>query len=145
MAVNPVTWAMNNPSLVITAVLALIATVWAFESYQEADDKGEALKGFGSRAKDGTGGALNVVLVSLVAVVGWAATAFSTAGEAIQFVLGVAPHFPILSSTVLTIGLGAIGLSDLIVLKAIHFVAASVALLLIAITYKTDFGKVSLR
>ena len=145
MAVNPVQWAMSHPAVGLTGVIGLIALVWAYEAYDEADEKGEALKGFGSRAKSGTGGALNLVLVSLVAVVGWAATWFSTAGEFLQFMLGVAPQFPVLSATVFTISLGAIGLSDLIVLKAVHFVGFSVLAVLIALAFKTDFGRVNLQ
>ena len=144
MAVNPVQWALSHPAIVLTGALALIGLAWAYEAYDEAEDRGEALEGFGMRAKSGTGGALNVVLAAVVSVVGWAATTFSTAGEAIQFVLGLAPHFPVLSASVVTIGLGALGLSDVIVLRASHFVGLSVLALLVAVAYRTNFGKVSL-
>ena len=144
MAVNPVQWALAHPALVLTGALALIALAWAYEAYDEAEDRGEAFQGFAGRAKSGTGGALNLVLVSVVSFVGWAATTFATAGEAVQFVLGLVPHFPVLSASVVTIGLGALGLSDVIVLRAAHFVGLSVLALLVAVAYRTDFGKVSL-
>ncbi|WP_238392201.1 hypothetical protein [Halorussus amylolyticus] len=145
MAVNPVNWAMSNPALVITAVLALIAIVWAYEAYEEADDKGEALQGFGARTKSGTGGALNVVLVSLVTLTGWAATTFGTAAEAGQFLIGLAPNFPVLTASLFSISLGTIGLSDVIVLRPFHFLGLALAAILVAIAFKTDFGQVGLQ
>ncbi|WP_245154569.1 hypothetical protein [Halorussus marinus] len=145
MAVNPITWVMANPALVLTGVLALVAIVWAYEAYDEADDGREALEGFGSRAKSGTGGALNVVLVTLVTFTGWAATTFSTATEAIQFVLGLAPNFPILTASIVNISLGVIGLSDVIVLRPVHFLGLAGAALLVAIAFKTDFGEAGLQ
>lgn len=145
MPVNPVNWITSNPAIVLTGVIGLVAIAWAYDALEDAEDRREALGGFASNAKSGTGGALNVVLVALVSVVGWAATWFSTAGEAAQFVLGVAPQFPVLSSTVFTIGLGALGLSNAIELQAVHFVGFSVLALLIALAFRTDFDGVSLQ
>ncbi|NHN59823.1 MULTISPECIES: hypothetical protein [Halorussus] len=145
MAVSPVHWALSHPALVLTAALGLIAVVWAYDAYEDADDGKEALGGFAENAKSGTGGALNVVLASLVAFVGWAATWFGTAGEFVQFLIGVAPQFPLLSSTIFTIGLGALGLGGVIELKAIHFIGFSALAVLIALAFRTDFGEVSLQ
>lgn len=139
----PVTWVTNHVGLTLTAVLALFLTGWAYEAYDEAEDRLEAAQGFAGRARDGTGGVLNVVLVSLVAVTGWAATTFQTAGEAIAFVLSLAPEAPVLAASVFTVGLGAIGLSDLIVLRAWHFLALSTVAILLGLAYRTDFGGVS--
>ncbi|QLG62197.1 hypothetical protein [Halorarum salinum] len=139
MPVNPVTWATSHPALVLTGVLGLVALAWAYESYQEANDRREALAGFGGRAKRGTGGALNIVLVSVVALVGWAATTFQTAGEAIGFVLTLAPEVPVLTATAMTIGLGALGLSDLIILEWWHFVLLTTVLVVLAVAYRADF------
>lgn len=144
MPVNPAVWIQNNLTLAVTGLLALFLLAWAYEAYEEAEDRREALEGFGGRAKEGTGSVLNVVLVSIVTVVGWAGTTFETAGEAVAFLLGVAPELPVMSASVLTIGLGAIGLSDMIVLRAWHFVAISMMLLILAVAFKTDFGEVSL-
>ena len=145
MAVNPVTWATQNVTLVVTGALALILVVWAYDAYEDAEDGREAVQGFAGNAKEGTGSALNLVLVSLVGFVGWAATWFGTAGEFIQFMLGVAPQFPVLSATVFTIGLGGIGLAGVIELQAVHFVGFSVLAVMIALAFKTDFGEVSLQ
>lgn len=142
MPVNPVTWATSNVPLVITALLALVALAWAYEAYDEADDGKEALQGFGSRAKSGTGGALNLVLVGVVTVVGWMSTTFMTVGEAGAYLLSLVPDFPMLTASALTISLGAIGLSDLIVLQWSHFVLVATAVVLIALAYRTDFGGV---
>jgi len=141
--VNPVTWAMSNVRIVLIGILSLIALAWAYEAIDEAEDRAEALEGFAGRAKSGTGGALNVVLVSVVTFVGWMSTTFTTVGEASAFLLSLAPEFPMLSATFVTISLGAIGLSDLIVLEWLHFVVLSVAIAGIALAYRTDFGGVS--
>lgn len=145
MAVNPVSWALTHPALVLSGVLALIVLAWAFDAYEDAEDKREAVQGFAGNAKESTGGALNVALVGLLSVMGWAATWFATAGEFAQFMVGLAPQFPVLTSTVFTISLGAIGLSDLIVLKAVHFVGFSGLAVLIGLAFKTDFGEVRLQ
>ena len=145
MAVSPVQWALSHPALVLTGVLGLVALAWAYDAMEDAEDRREALGGFAENAKTGTGGALNVVLASLVAFVGWAATWFSTAGEFVQFLIGVAPQFPLLSSTIFTIGLGGLGLSGVIELKAVYFVGFSVLAVLIALAFRTDFGEVSLQ
>lgn len=142
MAVNPVQWAASNLPLVLTGVLALIAVAWAYDAYEDAEDGREALEGFAGNAKDGTGSFLNVILVSLLGVMGWAATWFDTAGEALAFLIGVAPQFPVLSATMFTIGLGAVGLSDLIVLRVVHFVGFSVLAVVIALTFRVDFSEV---
>ena len=137
-------WALSNLAVTLTGVLAIILLAWAAEAYDEAEDRGEALGEFSDRAKSGTGGALNVVLVSLVAVVGWAATTFQTAGEAGVFLLSMAPDMPILAASIVTVGLGALGLSDLIVLRAWHFLAFAVVALGLAAAYRADFRGVQL-
>ncbi|MGB9953541.1 hypothetical protein ACOZ4F_14225 [Haloarcula marismortui] len=141
LQVDIVAWARSHVALVLTGVVALVALAWAYQAYEEAEDSREAVSGFAGRAKDGTGGALNVVLVSLVSVVGWAATTFQTAGEAISFVISLAPEVPVLAASVITVGLGAVGLSDLIVLRTYHFVGISMAILTLAVAYRTDFGE----
>ena len=145
MPVDPVQWATSHLWLVLTGVLALIALAWAYDAYEDAEDGREALAGFAGNAKSGTGSGLNVVLVSLMAFVGWAATWFSTAGEFVQFMAGLAPQFPVLSATVFTIGLGGIGLAGVIELQAVHFVGFSVLAVLIALAFRTDFSEVSLQ
>lgn len=143
MPVNPVTWLQNHATIAVTVALALVLLTWAYEAVDEAEDYWEATGGFKDRAKSGTGGAANVVLVSLVMLVGWAATTFQTAGEAIAFMLSIAPEAPVLVASVFTISLGAIGLSDLIVLRTWHFVGISAVAVLLGLAYRTDFGGVS--
>jgi len=143
MPVDVATWVGSNLTLVVLGLLGLVAAAWAYEAYEEAEDRREALDGFAGRAKSGTGGALNVLLVSVVAVVGWAATTFQTAAEALAFLISLGPEVPLLTASLFTISLGAIGLSDLIVLRVSHFVVISVAVVALAVAYRTDFGRVS--
>jgi hypothetical protein len=145
MPVNPVQWAMQNVTLVVTGALVLILVAWAYDAYEDAEDSREALEGFAGNAKAGTGSGLNLVLVSVVSFVGWAATWFGTAGEFAQFLLGLAPQFPILSATVFTIGLGGVGLAGVVELQAVHFVGFSVLAVLIALAFRTDFSEVNLQ
>jgi len=135
---NPVAWVTSNVTLVLTAIVALVALAWAYEAYEEAEDRREALSEFGGRAKSGTGGVLNVVLVALVAVVGWAATAFETAGEAVTYLLSVAPEAPMLTASLFTVGLGSIGLSSQITLRPVHFLALSIGAIVLAEAYRRD-------
>jgi hypothetical protein len=142
MPANVAGWIGSNISLVIAGALALVAIAWAYESYEEAEDRREAVGGFAGRAKEGTGGALNVVLVTVVSLVGWAATTFQTAGEAVTFLITLAPEMPVLTASVFTISLGAIGLSDLIVLEVGHFILLSAGIVMLAVAYRADFGEV---
>lgn len=127
-------------TLVLIGLLGLVLVTWALQAAEEAEDGQEALESFTGRAKEGTGGALNVALVVALTLIGWAATTFQTAGEAIVFLLSLAPDFPILSASVATIGLGAVGLSDVIVLEAVHFVVLSAVIVGLAVAYQADLG-----
>ena len=144
MPLNPVALVQDNLTLAILGVLGLVLAAWAYEAVDEAEDHWEAAGGFKNRAASGTGGALNVVLVSIVALVGWGATTFSTAGGAVAFLLTLAPEVPVLAASVFTVSLGAIGLTDLIVLRAWHFVTISAVVLLLAYAYRAGLNEVRL-
>lgn len=136
-------WIGNNLGSVLLGALVLIVVAWLYEAVDEAEDSFEAAQGFAGRAKSGTG-VLNVALVSLVALVGWAGTTFQTVGEATAFLLTLAPNFPMLSASIATISLGALGLTDLIILKAWHFIGISLTIVLLALAYRTNFNRVRL-
>lgn len=136
-------WLTRHPALVLTGVLALIALAWAYDAYEDADDGREAVAGFAGNAKQGTGGALNVVLVSVVAFVGWAATWFATAGEFVSFLLGFAPEYPVLTASLVSISLGSMGLRGAIELQAVHFLGFSALALVIALAFRMDLGGMS--
>lgn len=139
MPVDVIGWIARNPQLVLTGVLALVLVAWAYEAYDEAEDALEAGKGFGGRVKQGTGGLLNIALVGLVTIIGWAATTFETAGEAVVFILELVPMAPVLAASVFSISLGALGLSDVIVLRTWHFVLVSLIALGLGLAYRTEF------
>jgi hypothetical protein len=136
-------WAARNPGLVLTAVLGLVALAWAYDAYEDAEDGRDALAGFAGNAKQGTGGALNVVLVSVVMVVGWAATWFATAGEFVQFLLTFAPEYPVLTASLVSISLGSLGLQGAVELRAVHFLGFSALALVIALAFRADLGGMS--
>lgn len=140
MAADVVSWATSNVGFVLTLVVGLVAAVWAAEAIDEAEDRDEALGEFGSRAKEGTGGALNVALVGFLAVAGWASTAFATAGDFGTFALSLAPDMPVVAGSLVTISLGAVGLSDVIVLQPLHFIGLGLLVLGIAVAYRRGFG-----
>jgi len=134
-------WATSNVSLVLTGALALIVLVWLAQALEEAEDRTEALSEFGGKAKSGTGGFANLLLVAFVAVAGWGATTFATAGEFAVFLLSMAPEFPVVAGSLVTISLGAIGLSDVIVLGALEFVGIAAVILFLAVAYRRGFGE----
>ncbi|WP_256288791.1 hypothetical protein [Halobellus inordinatus] len=140
MPIDVIGWVSSHVGLVLTVVLAIALLTWAYEAAEEADDAMEAARGFGSNAKRGTGGVLNVLLAGLVTVTGWAATTFSTAGEAGQFLLSLVPFVPVLTASALTISLGAIGLADVIVIEWWHFVLVSTAIVLLGYAYRADLS-----
>ena len=141
MQLDVIGWITANPGLALIGVLASVVVAWAAAATLEAEDRSEAVQGFGQRAKAGTGGALNVVLATIVAMAGWASTTFSTAGEAIAFVVSLAPEAPVLTSSIITIGLGAVGLSDVIVIRWTHFVGLSLSIVILAVAFRTDWGR----
>lgn len=140
MPVNPVTWVTNNLTLTVTGVIALVALAWAYDAYREADDRREALSGFNARAKSATGGWLNVALVTLVAIVGGVAQSMGQLAEATGWLAGFIPQMPVLSAGMVTIGLGAIGLSGAIELHWLQFVGIAGILLVVAVAWRADFS-----
>jgi len=134
-------WATSNVSLVLTGLLALVVLVWLAQAVEEAEDRAEALTEFGGKAKSGTGGTLNLLLVAFLAVAGWGATTFATVGEFGLFLLSMAPDFPVVAGSIITISLGAIGLTDVIVLGALEFVVIAAAILFLAVAYRRGFGE----
>jgi hypothetical protein len=140
MAVDVIGWITSHVGLVLTGVIGLILVTWAYEAADEADDAVEAAQEFGSRTKDGVGSGTNVALAGLVTGVGWAATTFSTAGEALQFVVSLAPSVPVLTASAFTISLGAIGLADLIVIKWWHFALLSTTIVALGYAYRADLS-----
>ncbi|WP_435145924.1 hypothetical protein [Halobaculum sp. P14] len=141
MPVDVVGWVTSHVTLVVTALLAVVVLYWLAEAVDEAEDHLEAASGFAGRAKQGTGGTLNVLLVAFVSVVGWAATTFSTAAEFWTMLVDVAPQMPVLTASVITIGLGAVGLSDVIVLEPLHFIGISAVLVALGLLYRRGFGR----
>jgi len=140
MAVNPVTWALENTTLVVTGALALVLVAWAFDSYREAETKTDALKGFGERAASGTGGVVNVALVTLVALVGAAAQVAGSLGDLVAYAAGLIPHGPVIASAVGAIGLGGLALSDLLVLHPLQYVGVAGTALVIAVAWRADLS-----
>ena len=140
MPIDVIGWISSHVGLVLAGIIGLVLVSWAYEAADEADEAIEAARGFGSRTKSGLGSGTNIVLTGLVAVVGWAATTFATAGEALQFVISLAPSVPVLTASAFTISLGAVGLADLIVIKWWHFVLLSTAVVLLALAYRVDLS-----
>ncbi|WP_311170647.1 hypothetical protein [Halobellus ordinarius] len=140
MPIDVIGWASSHVGLVLTAIIGLVLVTWAYEAADEADDAIEAAQEFGSRTKSGLGSGTNVVLTGLVVMVGWAATTFATAGEALQFVVSLAPSAPVLTASAFTISLGAIGIADLIVIKWWHFALLSTAIVVLAFAYRVDLS-----
>jgi len=140
MAVDVIGWISSHPGLVLTGILAVILLTWAYEAADEAEDAVEAARGFGSRTASGVGSGTNILLTGLVAVVGWAATTFATAGEAAQFLVSLAPSVPVLTASALTISLGAIGIAEVIVIEWWHFVLLSTALVVLGYVYRADLS-----
>jgi len=137
---NPVTWALEHLSLVLTGTLALVLLAWAAESYLEADDRREALDGFGARAKRGTGGVLNVVLVSLVAIIGGAVQATGSVGELVAWTAGMIPDGPVIAASTFAIGLGGLGLSDWLSLHPLQYIGIAGIVLVVAIAWRADLS-----
>jgi len=140
MPIDVIGWASSHVGLVLAAIIGLVMVSWAYEAADEADDAMEAAQEFGSRTKSGLGSGTNIALTGLVAVTGWAATTFATAGEALQFVISLAPSVPVLTASAFTISLGAIGLADLIVIKWWHFVLLSTTIVTLALAYRVDLS-----
>jgi hypothetical protein len=140
MAVDVIGWISSHVGLVLTAIIGIVLVTWAYEAADEADDAMEAAREFGGRTKSGVGSGTNVLLAGVVTVVGWAATTFATAGEAIQFLVSLAPSVPVLTASAFTISLGAIGLADLIVIKWWHFALLSGAVVLLGFAYRADLS-----
>ena len=140
MPIDVIGWVSSHVGIVLTAIIGLVLVTWAYEAADEADDAIEAAQEFGSRTKSGVGSGTNVALAGLVTVVGWAATTFATAGEALQFVLSLAPSAPVLTASAVTISLGAVGIADLIVIKWWHFVLLSTTIVTLALAYRVDLS-----
>jgi len=140
MPVNPVDWVVSNPGLTLGGVILLVALAWAYDAWEEADDRREALEGFGSRAKEGTGGALNVVLVGVLGVVGAAAQAAGTLGELASWILGMVPDGPVIAAGLLNIGLGGIGLSSYADLHPLQFIGIAGFILVLAVAWRADLS-----
>ena len=140
MPIDVIGWISSHVGLVLAGIIGLVMVSWAYEAADEADDALEAAQEFGSRTKSGLGSGTNIALTGLVAVTGWAATTFATAGEALQFVISLAPSVPVLTASGFTISLGAVGLADLIVIKWWHFVLLSAAIVVLAFAYRIDLS-----
>jgi hypothetical protein len=136
VAVNPAEWVLNNPTVTVTVLLAVVALAWAYDAYQDAEDRAEAARGFLGNARESTGGWLNVALVGLVGVVGGIGTAGMTAAEAVGWIAGVVPDFPVLAGGVLTVSLGALGLSGVIELPWWQFGLAGLFVLLLGTAWR---------
>jgi len=133
-------WLGSNIQIVLLGVLGLVAVSWAHEAAEEADDALEATKAFGGRAKEGTGGALNLTLALVGSVLGWGVTTFSTAGEFVGFLAGLAPSVPVITASVFTISLGSIGLAGVVVIKWWHFALIASAAVVLSYAYRADLS-----
>lgn len=124
----------------LTAALAVVVAAWVYQSVKEADGKKEAAGTIAGKAKSGTGGALNVLSVTILMVAGWAATTFQTLGEFVAFLVSVGPEFPVLSAQLFVISLGALGLSDLVVIRTGEFLLVAVIVTVAAVVYRADLN-----
>lgn len=141
---NPVEWAVANLSLVLTGLLALFLIAWAYDAWEDAEDRREAASGFAGNLKSGTGGVLNVVLVSIVGAVGALAATFSTVSEAAAWLFGLVPDVPVLAAGVFGVSLGGLSLSGLLELHPLQYVGIAGTALVLAVAYRVDWQEVDL-
>ncbi|MFB6368388.1 MAG: hypothetical protein ABEJ00_02105 [Gemmatimonadota bacterium] len=140
MPAELVSWLQSRATLILVGLVGLVALSWAYEAAEEAEEGLEAVQGFGAKAKNGTGGALNLLLVALVSVTGWGVTTFQTAGGAAAFLAGLAPQIPVLTASMITISLGALGLSGMIRIQWWHFTLLSLVIVLLGFAYQADLA-----
>jgi hypothetical protein len=129
-------WVLENLALVLTGVLALVALAWAYDAYEDAEDRREAASGFVGNAREGVGGWLNLALVGLVGTLGGLSTAGMTAAEGVGMLVSYVPDLPVFAGGVLTIGLGALGLSGVIELPWWHFALGGLLVLLVGVAWR---------
>lgn len=138
MPLNAVGWALSNPAIVLTGILGLVAIAWAYDAYEDAEDRAEAVSGFADNAKSGVGSWLNVALVALVGAVGGLSTAGFTAAEGVGMVISYVPDLPVFAAGVVTVGLGAIGLSGTISILWWQFALFGLFVLLLAVAWRVQ-------
>jgi len=132
------TWAFNHPGLALTGVLGLVATAWAYDAYEDAEDRSEAVSGFAANAKSGFGSWLNLAGVTLVGLVGGLASAGMTGAEGIGMLLQFVPDLPVFTAGLVTIGLGAVGISGEITILWWQFALFSLFVLLLAVAWRVQ-------
>lgn len=138
-----VNWLMNNPGLVLLGILGLVLLAWLWEAVDEAEDALEAGERFGGKLRKGTGGALNVAGVSLVAIVGWAAFTFQNVAEATAAIGSMVPDAPVLAAGIFGISLGGLSLSGVLELHPYQYVGIAGVALALAVAVKKDWSEVS--
>jgi hypothetical protein len=132
------TWAFQNPGLALTGVLGLVATAWAYDAYEDAQDRSEAVSGFAANAKSGFGSWFNLLGVALVGAVGGLASAGMTGAEGFGMLLQFVPDLPVFAAGLVTIGLGAIGISGEITILWWQFALLSLFALLLAVAWRVQ-------
>lgn len=138
MAVNPLAWAWNHPVMVGAAVLVLVLLAWAYDAYEDAEENREAVRGFFGRARSGSGTVLSVSLGGLVTVVSALTMSGMTVVEAVGEIVAFAPEFPVLAGGVLTVGLGALGLSGTISVPWWQFGLFGMFVLLLGVAWRVQ-------
>ena len=136
MVVNPLAWAWANPMIVGAAVLALVLLAWAYDAYEDAEENREAVRGFLGRARSGAGTGLSLSLGGLVTAVTALTMSGMTLVEAVGEIVALAPDFPVLAGGVLTVGLGALGLSGTISVPWWQFGLFGMFVLLLGVAWR---------
>lgn len=129
-------WALEHTRLVVTGILAVVVLAWAADAAQEADNRREALSGFAGNAKRSTGGWLNLAIVTFLALVGAAAEALWSLTDLVGHTAGLLPQIPVVSASLATVGLGALGISGTIEITVWQFVGVSLLVLLVAVAWR---------